>query len=259
MRSLVNSVFCAAMLLASGSVQSGERVVTLRADEWCPFNCTPGDASPGYMIEIAVEALGAAGYRVDYATLNWVRSIQEARSGHIDAIVGATREEAPDFVFPHPLGTTVDALAVRNDTKLDLSAPDPFDDFVVGAIRGYDYTGKIGRYLASNERDGSRVQLTSGDDALATNLHKLVAGRVDIVVDNENRMRHVLRELGLDQRVTVITDGDPVPLYIAFSPANADSAKIAATLDDGVAELRRSGRLATILDHYGLVDWEGSR
>ena len=34
--------------------------VTLRADVWCPFNCEPDAASPGYMIEIAKAALEPA-------------------------------------------------------------------------------------------------------------------------------------------------------------------------------------------------------
>jgi len=41
--------------------------VSLRADFWCPFNCEPDAARPGFMVEIAPYALGSKyGHTVDY-------------------------------------------------------------------------------------------------------------------------------------------------------------------------------------------------
>jgi polar amino acid transport system substrate-binding protein len=54
----------------------------------------------------------------------------------------------------------------------------------------------------------------------------------------------------------VVHEGDPNPLYIAFSPSDPRSPAYAALLSEGVVRLRASGRLAAILARYGLADWE---
>ena len=41
-------------------------VIDLRADEWCPFNCEAGSENPGFMVEIAREALALYGHDVGY-------------------------------------------------------------------------------------------------------------------------------------------------------------------------------------------------
>jgi polar amino acid transport system substrate-binding protein len=53
-----------------------------------------------------------------------------------------------------------------------------------------------------------------------------------------------------------VHEGDPNPLYIAFSPSDPRSPAYAALLSEGVVRLRASGRLAAILARYGLADWE---
>jgi polar amino acid transport system substrate-binding protein len=49
--------------------------ISIRADLWCPFNCDPSGAKPGYMIEIAKAVFEPLGHKIDYQTLNWARAI----------------------------------------------------------------------------------------------------------------------------------------------------------------------------------------
>lgn len=44
-------------------------VITLVADEWCPYNCTPDTDHPGFMIEIAQYAFEHAGHTIVYTTI----------------------------------------------------------------------------------------------------------------------------------------------------------------------------------------------
>jgi len=75
-------------------------VISIRADEWFPFNGTPGSETPGYMIEIADRIFTEAGHTLDYQLMNWKRSISEVEKGNYDCIVGAIKKNAPNFVFP---------------------------------------------------------------------------------------------------------------------------------------------------------------
>lgn len=229
--------------------------IRLRADEWCPYNCEPGSDRPGYMIEIAQEALGRAGHQVDYATLNWQRSVEETRQGRFEAIVGAVTDEAPDFVFPVPLGRNRDGYAMRRGATFDPSAVEPLRDLAVGAIRGYEYRGAVGAYIDRYGDDARRVQLLAGDDALPQNLRKLVAGRVDLIVDDVNRLHTLITGMDIRDQVEIVFEDESDAVFIAFSPANPRSGDYAEQLSSGVEELRASGRLREILARYGLVDW----
>jgi polar amino acid transport system substrate-binding protein len=236
------AVVAAITALASSAAPARAETITLRGDEWCPYNCVPGSERPGYA--------------VDYQTLGWARSVADARAGLYAAVIGAIPADAPDFVFPRePIGGSAPGYAVRTGTAFRYEGPSSFAGLVLGAISGYGYDGELGAYVEAHKDDRARVQLASGDDALAQNLKKLAAGRVDVLVDDANVLRGTIAELGLGDRVVVADEGEPVLIYIAFSPAVPGAEERAATLSEGVARMRASGRLAAILARYGLRDW----
>lgn len=235
---------------------AADSAITLRADEWCPYNCVPGAERPGYMIEIVREVFEARGHPVDYQALNWMRSIEDTRRGRYTAIVGAVPEEAPDFIFGPPLGASTDGFAVRTDSDFDFAGAGSFDGLRLGAIAGYEYTDEVSAYIERHAQDRSRVQLTAGDDALEQNLRKLSTDRVDVVVDDANVLRLAIKELGLEDELEVVGHDTPDPVYVAFSPAHDRAHEFAQMLGEGVEQLRASGRLEEILDRYGLEDWQ---
>lgn len=258
MRATFLSAFVAAALtLMSSATPLRADVLSLRADEWCPYNCAPGSDRPGYMIEIAQEVFGRAGYQVDYQVLNWMRSIAETRSGRYSAIVGAITNEAPDFIFPsEAMGMISDGFAIREGSDFRYKGLGSLEGHTIGVIRGYEYYEGINAYIKKHINDRTRVQVTSGDDALEQNLKKLAAGRIDIVIDDQNVLNLAIQELGLSDRLEVAdNDGTLKPAHIAFSPADDKAPEYAAILATGINDLRASGRLDEILKRYGLVDW----
>jgi polar amino acid transport system substrate-binding protein len=48
---------------------------------------------------------------------------------------------------------------------------------------------------------------------------------------------------------------EPEELYIACTPADPRGKRYADMFSVGIANLRKSGELATILDKYNLSDW----
>ena len=45
-------------------------------------------------------------------------------------------------------------------------------------------------------------------------------------------------------------------IFMAFSPAKDSSKKYSQIFDEGLVELRKSGKLQEILDRYGVKDWK---
>jgi polar amino acid transport system substrate-binding protein len=228
--------------------------ISLCADAWCPYNCVPGSSRPGMAVEIAQDIFGAAGDQVVYQELNWARCVEDARSGRFTGIIGAIPSDAPDFTFPKvPIGHSGDAYAVRKGDDFKFDGAASLNGRVLGVIRSYSFSGPIGAYIAAHATDG-KVEFVSGDAALLKNLDKLVAGRVDVVLDDRNVMLHSIKELGWMDRLHVVDGLNDTPVYIAFSPKAPDPVKLAAILDAGILRLRASGQLAQILARYDLKD-----
>lgn len=231
-------------------------IITLRADEWCPYNCAETSDRPGYAVEIAREVFGRAGLRVEYRTMAWPRVLQECRRGLVTGVIGAARAEVPDFVFPQePVAVTDITFVVKKGSAWRYDGPASLEKVKIGGILGYSYDGPVGDYVHAHARDDRRVELIGGDSALEMNLKKLLAGRIDVTMDAGPVLAYKLMQLKLGDRVELAGSVDPTENFIAFSPANPNSRTYADILDKGIAELRASGRLAEILQRYGVRDW----
>lgn len=231
---------------------SHARALVIAADPWCPFNCEPGSDKPGYLVEIAKEVFEPLGHTVTYESVNWARALVTTREGQYDAVFGAARGDAEDFVFPEgPLGQAGNAYFVRKDDPWKLDKPEALSGKTVGLIRDYDYGG-----LEADIEKYATAEYVGGNDPLPANIKKLLAERLDVVVEEASVFNYTAGELGVLDKVRLESSGDYDPIYIAFSPAKEDSKQLAADLDAGMARLRESGRLQEILTKYGLSDWQ---
>ncbi|NFV80934.1 substrate-binding periplasmic protein [Magnetospirillum aberrantis] len=240
--------------VGQGAARADE--IVLGADEWCPYNCAAESDRPGYAVEIAREIFAKAGHRVEYRTMPWSRALQECRRGRLTGVIGADHTETPDFVFPAlAVAVTDTTFVVRKDNPWRYTGPDSLSQLLLGGILGYSYDGAVGNYVHTNARDGARVDLVGGDTALEMNLRKLVAGRIGATMDAKPVLAYKIKEMGLAGEVAYAGSVDPTENFIAFSPALSKARDYAAIWDKGLAEMRESGRLAQILDRYGVSDW----
>ena len=234
--------------------------ILLVADSWCPYNCSEGTAAPGYLIEIATEALALSNVSVIYEEMNWTRAIYQVKTGKAQALVGAVLAEVPDFVFPrHWLGIAPNAYFTLKSSLWKPTDKDAFANIRLGVTRDYDYGGELQPWIDTH-KDTPLVQEAQGTDALGTNLQKLLYGRIDVLVDEKMTVMLKAHEMGMERQIR-LAGVDPVRpaedrVYIAFSPAVARSPEYAAALDRGVEVMRKNGRLAEILKKYGIDDWE---
>lgn len=233
--------------------------ITIRADEWCPFNCTPGSEKPGYMIELARIIFEEKGHTIDYQAMTWARAIQMTEKGEIDAIVGATKNEAPGFVFPDiPQGYIRDSFFVIKPGSWKYTGVESLEEVNLGVIRGYGYADAIQKYIDTN-KNTLKVQEVSGNDALHQNIQKLLKGRIDALTEEKSVFWNTVKEMGIKDKFAFAGSdkdvGEDNYIFIAFSPKNPDSEKYAQWMTQGQTELRKSGKFAMILDKYGLDDW----
>ncbi|WP_422023152.1 substrate-binding periplasmic protein [Roseibium sp.] len=244
--------FMLLMLNASAFAQT----LTFTADEWCPVNCEPGSERPGYMVEIAEAILKPEGYEINYVTLNWSRALIYTRSGRFNAVFGALKGDAPDFVFPtSPQGMTAVGLFVRQDSNWLYADSSSLANQRIGLIRDYAYGDELEKLI----QQYAKPNYSGGDKPLELNMRQMIAGRLDIVVEDVNTFRHSAKELGLDREFKLAKTFSEEEIFVAFSPDAPSSQELADLLGKGMHRLRQTGELAKILARYGLSDWAISK
>jgi polar amino acid transport system substrate-binding protein len=247
-------------VLLISAVSSSADTITIVADEWCPYNCNPESDKPGYMIEIAAAVFQKSGHAVDYKTVNWSRAIDKTRKGKYTAIVGASKGDAPDFIFSdQEQGVIRNTFFVIKGNSWKYSGIDSLAQIRLGVIQDYDYGQIINPYLKKNSNP-PQVQFVKGDNALELNIKKIEAGRIDAFLEDENVFLLKAAEMGKtglfsNAGYEINPEGDN-KIYIAFSPSNMKSKEYATILSKGMEEIRRSGILRDILTRYGLSDWQ---
>lgn len=244
------------VMLLMTALSSRAEVISIRSDIWYPINGEPDSAAPGYMIEMAQIIARRAGHDIDYKLMPWERSLLEVRRGAYDCVVGAYKEDAPDFVFPEsPWGVDEVLFYVRKGFDWRYEGVSSLYGIRLGVIGGYAYDEAFDRYVEANS--GSLgVQVIYSNDALESNIRKLMLGRIQATLESRLVMQARLREMNLTgQIVPAGALGKILNMYIACSPARTSSQQYVRLFDQGLRQLRESGELAEILARYGVEDW----
>lgn len=252
-----NMLSVCAVVASIVSASASANTVTIRADEWYPINGVPGSDKPGYMIELAQTILAPHGHTVEYRTMPWERSLTQVREGSFDCVVGAYKEDAPDFIFPgESWGSIESTFYVKKGSAWKYSGLKSLDAVVVATIGGYAYSDEFDKYVADNKSTG-KVQVINANNGLGQNIKKLLAGRVGAVVESDLVMKAKLKSMGVaDQVVPAGLLVAAEDMYIACSPAKSTSKAYVKLFTDGIKKMRASGKLKVLLNKYGLKDWK---
>jgi polar amino acid transport system substrate-binding protein len=231
--------------------------ITIRSDEWFPYNGTPGDAQEGYMIELAREIALANGHKIDYRLSDWDASIEATRKGEVDCVVGAAHEDAPDLKFPgESWGISNNAFFVMNENTWTYRDLTDLANVRLTYIKGYAYPDEINNYIA--KADPARlVEVADSRMALTKALMYVVTDKADTIIEDEAVGLARLKKLDLLGRVRVAGHtADSQEVFIACTPAKPEGETYAKMFDEGLRTLRASGELVKILGRYGLRDWK---
>ncbi|HET7844618.1 MAG TPA: transporter substrate-binding domain-containing protein [Xanthomonadales bacterium] len=229
--------------------------ITLSADEWYPYNGTPGAAREGYMIDLARAIAARTGDEVQYRTFDWETSLARVRAGTDDCAVAATAVDGEGLALStQPFGRSVNAFFVRRDATWRFDGMDSLADVHLAAIAGYSYGAELDAWLATAPA-GRVERVENSRRALRQAFALLLSGRVDAVIEDELVAAALAEQMGVRDRVRDAgrAPGD-LDLYLACAP-NERGRELAERFGNGLRAMRDSGELATILARYDLQDW----
>ena len=236
--------------------QAQTDTVSIRADNWLPYNGEPLSAMPGYMIEIANAVFSAEKINVNYQIMPWSRAVKIAAKGEVDCVIGAYKEDAVGFIFPQePWGMESTHAFVKKGEEWRYSNIESIKKRKLATIQDYTYGAELDALFKANP---AQVEVMSGDDALDKNIKKLLGGRVNTLLESKNVMDAKLKSLSIFNTIESAGEVTPIkPLYLACSPANITrSNKLVAIVDKQTKILRANGELEKIMLKYGLHDWQ---
>ena len=246
------SLACFAVTFPSLSAQR----VIVGGDDWCPINCKQLDQQRGIMIDVAQAAFARQGYTIEYVEMPWTRAIRQARNGKLHAVVGAFKDDVPDFYFPAEpiLYLSPSNLFTRKTTSWTYTDIPSISLIKLGVIRGYDYGEELNQYIRSvMDTDNDSVSQLYGNNAIQRNIELLSMGRIDVLVETGPVFWYYAKQMNLSDKFRLAGSvSKPEPCYIAFSPENANHVQLAAILDEGIRQLRDNGELVKITQRYNM-------
>jgi polar amino acid transport system substrate-binding protein len=247
-----------ALSLAAGAHAD---TITIRADEWLPYNGTTARKPPGYMIEMADAIAKANGHTINYSNLPWDDAVDAVRKGTYDCVVGALKSDAEGFAFPsEPWGKSQNAFYARKGSTWRYEGPASLDKVRLAVIDGYSYGDDVDAYVEQHKADPARIKMVKsvGRARVQAFMH-LVTERADVFVEDVNVAGQTIDKLGIAEsveQVGVVAAAEP--LYVACTPADPRGRRYATMFSEGTKKLRQSGELARILQKYGVQDWKAA-
>ena len=231
------------------------QTITLSADVWEPYNGKPESAKPGYAVEMIKTIFAKKGITVNYTVLPWARAVDAASKGEIAGVFGALTDDAPGFVFPkEEINVSRSSFITVKSGSWNYEGIESVKKIKIGAVADYSYFDEIDSYFET--AIAPSVQKMSGDNPLDQNFKKLVAGRIDVLIEDANVIDFYLastKQAALIRKAGTVGNEK---IFIAFSPKNPKSAEYAKILDEGIVEMRKNGQLKALLANYGLSDWK---
>lgn len=261
----MRSMLCVGLLFGTLAfpTDGAAETITIRADEWLPYN-GPSTLKPaGYMIDLAMRIAKDNGHTIDYRHLPWDDALEAVRKGEFDCVVGANAEEAEGMVLPGlSWGASQNVAYTLEGSKLAIDSIEAIKARRLIYIPGYSYGEDLDPWIEQNAGNAAVVvPVTSGGRAAMSAISKLVAKLGDVFVEDRNVIAHTLKQLDMVGRLKpqVVVDEEPTPIFIACSKANLRGARFAGMFEEGTRQLRASGELAKMLQPYGLSDWESAQ
>jgi polar amino acid transport system substrate-binding protein len=243
-----------------------KKKLVLADDEWCPYNCEPGSAKPGYVIELAKIIFEKKGYEFDYKMMPWEQAKSDALQGKITGAIGMDKEEGEEaekqedpsgkkkYQYPQneiTLNTSCFFVLTNNKWQFD---PENIDKSLsalggkVGIAQGYAFD------LRDTLLEKNMLVEVGGTSPLKELMVMLLEGKIKALIDDRNVVTYKAYSMKCARKIqSAGIAEEPAKLYIGFCP---DCKAEAAIFSQGMDELRASGKLKAVLSNYYLDDWK---
>ena len=220
--------------------------VKLNTLDWEPY-IGEKMAGNGFVATLVNEAFAASGYTVEFAFQPWVRAKATAKDGKADGCVPEyyLKEDLADFFISDPFPGGPLGFMKRKDEQVTFTKLEDLKGLKIGVVRGYINTEEFDKadYLSKEE---------SNDDI--TNLRKLLAGRLNLVVIDKFVGLYLMQQMlpqDVDKVEFVTPSLEEKTLHVLISKKTADAEAKMKAFNDGLKIVKDSGKLDALMKSNG--------
>ncbi|MBW1781584.1 MAG: transporter substrate-binding domain-containing protein [Deltaproteobacteria bacterium] len=229
-------------------------VITVASDCWEPYICCSEPGRNKVAVDIFMTVFKRKGYTLNFKKMSWKTAILDTEMGKYNAILCATKGDAPGFIYPEEhVAVQRTCFYTEKSSTWKYKNIESLSDIILGITADYHYSNEIDKYIKANINT-PKIQAVHGETPLNQNVFKLKHQRISAMVEDPVIMQYFIyrnNETGLRQAGCV---SGKVKLYIPFSPNNPNSEKYATMFTEGIKELKESGKIQDIYNSYGL-EW----
>jgi len=254
--------FVAVLLLAATGVAAAANpaakaprpVVRLATLEWEPYIGTRL-ADQGYTAALIRAAFAEQGMDVKIEFYPWARALHLARTGAVDGLMPEYFNPSRQTEFEYSSGFPGGPLVLykrRGDAIAFSTDPGKHQDAALRALQARRF-GVVRGYLNTPVFDAAKYLRKEEANDDATNLRKLVYGRIDLAVIDRRVAEHLIRTQYPDYAKKIEPMSPPladIPLYIAFSRRSPRKDAALVAFNQGLAAMRADGRIAALYKRY---------
>lgn len=234
------------MVTPRALAQAPPKVVRLTGIDWGPYE-GQGLPNNGLATEIVTTAFNRVGYRVELTYMPWARVLKELEFGRYDGTVSAykTANRQHKFSFSNAFLTSAVVFYKRVEKPIVWSKLTDLKPWSIGVVRGY---------ANSQAFDNANYLTKDLANSNLSNLKKLVANHVDLVVIDRFVARHLLQNT-LMANIHDVVPIEPVlmhrTIHTMFSKSVVGYQQKMTDFNRGLALITEDKTLQKLLSKHG--------
>ena len=234
------------LVLAVTQAAVADQTIRITNGEWQPYM---SEHVPDYGMasHISTESFALVGVRVEYGFSPWKRAFDLAKKGSWDGTVGwnYSDERAQSFYDTDTVFRSNFAIFHLKDFTFNWNTMEDLNDTKIGATMEYNY----GDDFAAAEKAGVIHPEYVASDEL--NLKKLLKGRIQVFPGDVMVTYAQIRDTFSEQEAAVFTHHSMLirtnTSHLILSKANPDNERMVELFNQGLKELKESGRYDEII------------
>lgn len=244
-KKVLTTIVLSTLFLFTNAMAAG--TIKLASLEWEPY-IGPNMKDGGYVMEVIKEAYKRSGYTVQIDYLPWARAVKMAKDGDYDGYMPEYYSEdlKKDFLLSAPFQGGPLGFFKKKTSKITFKKLEDLKDYSIGVVRGYVNTAEFdaASYLKKDE---------AKDDL--TNLKKLIAGRIDLIICDKNVGNHILKTQ-IVQNAGDVEFMEPQleekDLYVCITKTAPEAQKKIDDFNAALKQMKDDGTIGKIIEKHGL-------
>ncbi|WP_163337159.1 ABC transporter substrate-binding protein [Desulfopila sp. IMCC35008] len=226
---------------------------------YCPLVCDPeqADGREGFVVDILTRIFEPAGYAFEIKFVPYARLVALVNDGEYqDGVLLGGSPHMSDLILPkRTIAPQRGVFLVRAGNSWRYQGLESLKPIRLGFVLGYSTMNEdIDAYLATAEDPA--VQFITGENSFKRNLLKLLADRINVLLEANFTAFYQLNSMRETEQVEIAGHTSPVFHNTpGFSPKHPQAQEFARMVEVGLVTLRKNGELAQILSSYGIQLW----